>query len=462
MAADNEARLRREIESLRREVEEQKRQLQERSSPHVVLGEGRPPHPSRSALWLIAAAAALVVVAAFFAGYIPRQRRVEAIAAEALSHQQAEASVSVVSARRAPVASELELPGNIQAVTEAPILARADGYIRKRSADIGDRVKEGQLLAEIEAPELDNQVRQARASLQQVQAAAEQASANFAQGKTNTELARVTAARWGNLAAKGAVSRQENDQYQAQYQAQLANLDALTKAIAAARSNVAAAQASLARLEDMQSYKMVKAPFAGVITLRNIDTGALITAGSTLLYRIAQTGTLRTYLNVPQGESPSVRAGQTARISIPDIPGRLFSGVVTRTASALDPSSRTLLTEVQVPNADGALLPGMYAIVDLSSPRRNPPLVIPGDALVVRADGTQVAAVGADNVVHYRRIDVGRDYGDKVEVLGGLAEGDRVVVNPGDTAREGARVKAIPLAEKPSRAPQRPPAQSGK
>lgn len=427
---------------LRGEIAELKRQLAE----HKKL---QPARPARRTLFTMAALIVLAIAGAFLGGYIPRQRREAVLFTEARAAVDSLPVANVVRVERSSPKSELVLPGNIQAVTEAPILARASGYIKRRLADIGDRVSTGQLLAEIEAPELDQEVRQAKAALQQVQSAVEQTLANLEQGKTNQELARVTAVRWANLALKGAVSRQENDQYQAQYKAQSANVQALEKAVAAARNNVAAAEANVARLTGLQGYKQVRAPFAGVVTLRNVDVGALITAGNTMLFRIAQKNVLRTYVNVPQANSVSVRAGQTAQLTIPDLPGRRFTGTVTRNASALDPSTRTLLTEVQVPNTDGMLLPGMYAIVDLTASRKDPPLLIPGDTLVVRSNGPQVAIVEGDHKVHFQPIQLGRDYGDRLEVLSGLEEGAEIVVNPSDFIREGAKVNPVMLAEKP-------------
>ena len=198
---------------------------------------------------------------------------------------------------------ELVLPGNIQAVTEAPIVARAEGYVKTRYADIGDRVTAGQLLAEIEAPDLDQQVRQAQAAVTQSQADLERASAALEQGKANESIAKLTATRWDNLVKRGAVSKQENDQYQAQYQAQSANVKALEKAVDAAKGNISAMQANVGRLTEMQNYLKVRAPFAGVVTLRNVDVGTLVNTGSTMLFRIAQTNLLRTYLNVPQASA---------------------------------------------------------------------------------------------------------------------------------------------------------------
>jgi RND family efflux transporter MFP subunit len=435
-------------EKLRREIEDLKRQLKEqKSSPHGSA-HGALWHPSGLTIAAIFLALTALLVVAFFAGYIPLQKRNAVIRNLAQEQEQALPRVEVVQVGFSSRKSELELPGNIQAVTEAPILARADGYIKRRMVDIGDRVKAGQPVAEIEAPELDQQLLQAKASLQQAQAALEQALANQQQGKANQELAHVTADRWKNLAGKGVVSRQENDQYQAQYQAQTANLQALDKAISAARSNIAAAEANVARLDEMQGYRVVKAPFEGVVTLRNVDVGALVNAGNTLLYRIAQTGTLRIYVNVPQTNASSIKPGQAAQLSVSNLPGRRFTGTVARTANALDPTSRTMLVEVQVPNNDGALLPGMYAQVDLSSARAQAPLLIPGDALIVRADGTQVAVVRPDHSVHFQKIEVGRDFGDRLEVTSGLREGDTLVVNPSDVVREGVKVNTVPANQK--------------
>jgi RND family efflux transporter MFP subunit len=356
--------------------------------------------------------------------------------------------VNVEKVQRSSGQSNLVLPGNIQAVAEAPVLARASGYIRKRNVDIGDRVTAGQVLAEIEAPELKQQIRQATASIDQAHQTVQQAQAAVVQGKANANLARVTRDRYETLFKQNVISRQDFDTRQAQFEASEANVEALEKAIGAAQSNAAAAEANLARLNELLGYQQVRAPFAGVITLRNVDAGALVNEGNTMLFRIAQTDRLRTYLNVPQADAESVRVGQTAKLTIPDLAGRTFSGTVARTANALDPATRTLLVEVQIDNTKGSLMPGMYTQVELAVPRKNPPLLIPADTLVVRADGPQVAMVGSDAVVHYARVQLGRDLGDRLEALGGVAEGDRLVVNPGDVVREGVKVKAVDSPEK--------------
>src|ERR1019366_1735335 len=301
-----EERLRKEVEDLKRQLHKQKGLVH--GSSHSALA--KPWHPSALTIWSLFLGVIVLIVVAFFAGYIPLQKRKALVGSQAQEQEQALPRVEVIEVGRSSRISELQLPGNIQAVTEAPILARADGYIQRRLVDIGDRVQAGQPVAEIEAPELDQQVIQAKANLQQVQASLDQALANEQQGKAN-----------------------------------------------------------LARLDQMQAYRVVKAPFAGVITLRNVDVGALVNSGSTLLYRIAQTGTLRTYVNVPPTNASSMRPGQPAPLSVTNLPGRTFVGSVARTSNSLDPTSRTLLVEVQVPNPDGALLPGMYAQVDLSSSR---------------------------------------------------------------------------------------------
>src|ERR1019366_3371739 len=407
----------------------------------AARGAPPPAGPSRLILLAIALLLVVLVVAGFFAGYLPRRRRESVLAAEPKIAVDTLPVVNVQTVKRAEAKSSLVLPGNIQAVMEAPVLARASGYIKRRYADIGDRVKEGQVLAEIDAPELNQQIRQAKATVDQANSTIEQAQAALQQGRSNENLARVTAQRWENLSKKGVVSRQENDTYQLQWAAQQANVQALEKAVAAARNNASSVEANVARLNDLLEYQTVRAPFAGVITLRNVDAGVLVNEGNTLLYRIAQTDRLRTYLNVPQADAGSVRVGQQAVLVIPDLPGHGFPG----------PATRTLLVEIQVPNPAALLMPGMYAQVDLSVPRKDPPLLIPGDTLVVRSDGPQVAVVEPDGRVHFARIQLGRDFGDRLEVLSGLEEGQQVVVNPSDAIREGAKVK--PVAAPQTKAP---------
>jgi RND family efflux transporter MFP subunit len=424
------------------EIEELKRKLREqhRGGAHGPRGHRR---PSAATLWTLAILFIAILAGAFFAGYLPQISRQTALAKEAKESSAALPLVNVMEVKQASGKSELVLPGNIQAVTEAPVLARASGYIKKRYVDIGDRVKDGQLLAEIDAGELDQQVQQALASVELTRSSLEQATANLQQGKTTAEMSRLTYERWNALVQKGAVSRQDADTYKSQYEASGQSVQALEKAVSVAKSNIAVAEANLGRLTEMQGYLKVRAPFDGVITLRNVDTGALVNDGSTLLFRIAQTDRLRTYVNVPQADSTSIRVGQQAQLKIPDLPSKSFTGTVTRTANSLDPVTRTLLAEVQVANANGSLLPGMYSEVNFTTPRKEPPLLIRADALIVRGTGNTVAVVGEDNVVHFQQVQVGRDYGDQLEIVGGLEMGQRVVISAGDVVREGAKVKPV-------------------
>jgi len=430
-------------QQLRRQVEDLKRQLREREE-----GRSGPPserwHPSGITISALLLGAVVLLVGAFLAGYIPFQRREASVLAEAQEREKGLPRMEVMRVGRSSIQSNLTLPGTLQAVTEAPILARADGYLKSRLVDLGDRVRAGQPLAEIDAPEVDQQIRQSEAAVEQAQAALEQAQASLEQGKANRELARVTAERWKTLAAEGVVSQQENDQNQAQLASQSANVQALEKAVSAQRSNIAASQANLARLQDVQSYRVVKAPFDGVITLRNVDVGALVSTGTTLLYRIAQTHTLRTYVNVPQDNANSVHAGQPSQLTLSNFPGRRFPGAVARTANALDPASRTMLVEVDVPNPGGVLFPGMYAEVNLGNARPNPPLLVPARALIIRSDGAQLAVVQKDGIVHLQKIAIGRDYGDRVEVVQGVEEGTTILAAPGEIAQDG--VKIVPVS----------------
>ncbi len=438
------------MSDLLRENEDLKRQLQELKTAGNGASPGGLPakvwRPSAITIWAIFLTAVVLVVVAFFSGYVPLWKRRDLIASEAREQERALPRVEVIEVGHSSNKSVIELPGSIQAITEAPILARADGYLQRRMVDIGDRVRTGQSLAVIDAPEMDEQIRQAKANLLQAQAAVDQAAANYERGQADEDLAKVTAQRWSSLSAKGVVSRQENDRYQSEYRSLTAAAKALEKALAAQRSNVAATEANLARLDQVQSYRLVKAPFDGVITLRDVDVGALVNAGNTLLFRIAQINILRTYLNVPQANASDVQVGQTARLSVSNLPGRQFAGEVARTASALDPASRTLLVEVRVPNPGGALLPGMYARVALIGARSNAPLRVPSDALIVRGEGTEVAVVRDGHTVHLQKIEVGRDYGDHLDVVGGLSEGQTIIANPGDVVREGLQVQPVPIA----------------
>ena len=433
-------------ERLRQEIEDLKRQLHGQRSPH---SPSKLWHPSALTIWALLLLLTVAIVGAFFAGYIPLKKRNALIVSEAREQQQALPRVEVIQVGRSSSKSELLLPGNIQAVTEAPILARADGYIKRRLVDIGDRVKAGQTVAEIEAPELDQQVSQARAAVEQGQATLSRTQHVLAQSVANLDLAEVTVKRWKALVDRGVVSKQEYDQQNANYEAQRAAMESARSDVRAAEDSIRGSQHNLERLINLQSYKKIVAPFSGIITARNVDIGALINSnGTTPIFRIAQIDVVRIMVDVPQRNAPFIKVGEPAQVTLQEFPGRKFTGKVSRTANALEANTRTLPTEVQVPNPNGALMPNMFAQVNLVSAQVLPGILIPGDALIVRSNGTQVAVIESGNRVHLQPVELGRDYGAELEVRSGLSPGQYVIVNPSDDAREGAEVH--PIQAKPA------------
>jgi membrane fusion protein, multidrug efflux system len=329
-------------------------------------------------------------------------------------------TVSFVTIHRNAKPRELILPSNIVAVEQATIYARATGYVARWLVDIGDVVQEGQVLAELATPDLDQQLAQARQQQNQAQA--------------NFEIARVTAQRWMELVEKKVVSKQEDDEKQSAYQAAAATLNA--------------AKANVEILVALQAFKNVTAPFAGRITSRAIDVGTLVSAGSgsvgTVLYTLAKTNPLDIFVTVPQTNVPSIHAGLAVRLLAPEYLDRVFEAKVIRTAGALDPASRTLLTEVEIPNDDGALYAGMYAQVKFTLQDQTNPLTIPANTFVFKTEGSQVAMLTKGNKIHWQKIQTGRDFGTEMEVLAGLEENAQVVVNPTDDLTEGLPVQAKP------------------
>jgi RND family efflux transporter MFP subunit len=289
--------------------------------------------------------------------------------------------------------------------------------VRKWYTDIGAKVEAGQLLAEIETPEIDQELNQARAAAQQAAA--------------NSELAHATLKRWQELVEKKVVSSQEFDERKS--------------ALDARQADLTAAQANVARLEKLQGFQKVAAPFAGIVTARNIDNGALVSAGnggqSAALFHVAQTDTLRIYVTVPQTNARSVTPGQSAAVSFREIPEKTFDAKVVRTAGALDPASRTLLTELQVANSDGQLFPGMYAEIKFAFPQDPRTLLVPGNAVMVQSDGPKVMTIDAKQTIRTRPVKLGRDLGDKVEILSGLNPAEPLVANPSGSLHEGVEVK---------------------
>ena len=328
----------------------------------------------------------------------------------------------------------VSLPATTSAFAAANIFARASGYIEKRYVDIGDRVKEGQVLATIVAPELDHQIAQAQATLLQLQAALNQSIAN-------RDLAQDTWNRDSPLVKQGWVTPQQGvvDQQ---------NLKAQQAAVGVAQANVTAQQAQIGVLSQQKIYQRVVAPFDGTITQRNVDVGTLVQADAvsgTFMFTIMQSNVLRTQVYVPQSEAFGLGPGVKAEIHVPEIPGRVFPGTVTRIADALQPGTRTLLTEVDIPNPDGLLTPGIYCTIDLNIPRKVPGLMISSDALIFNSGGLQVAVVD-DGVVRLRKVSVTRDLGKQVEVSEGVKPGDRLILNPPVELADGAKVAPEPVA----------------
>ncbi|MEH1793464.1 efflux RND transporter periplasmic adaptor subunit [Nostoc sp.] len=375
-------------------------------------------------------------------------------------------SVNVMTPRRATGISNLELPGSVVALNQTTVYARSTGYLRRWYADIGDRVRAGQLLAEIDSPDIDQQVLQAKAELIQAQANVLQSRASLAKGvsdlkqaRANLLIARQSWERWQVLVKQGAVAQQDADTKYATYQANLANVEAAQNTVSSdsanvkvAQANTYAIQANFQRNTILQSYKKVTAPFAGVVTARNVNTGVLITAGSgstntgnTSLYTIAAYDALNVNVNVPQSSSALLNTGQTAQITVRELPQRVFTGKVVRTSNAIDPNTRTLLTQLKIDNLDGALRPGMYASVKFAINRTNPPFVVPDSVLVIDAKGTQVATITKNQTVHYQKVAVGRDYGTEVEITSGLTGNESLIANPTVDETEGLRVQ--PIAE---------------
>jgi RND family efflux transporter MFP subunit len=353
------------------------------------------------------------------------QRRAELRALAADTERQAVPKVAVIHPTAGASQEDLVLPGTLQAYVESPIYARTSGYLRRWYHDIGSRVRKGDRLAELETPEVDQQLAQARADL--------------ATAKANANLAQVTATRILEVLKTNGVSRQEADTAQGELEAKKA----------AAES----AAANVRRLQETESFKHVLAPFDGVVTRRNVDIGTLVNAGnggqSQQLFSLAQTDPIRVYVSVPERYAPSIRAGAAARLVLAEYPGREFQGQIVRSAEAIDPGTRTLLTEVNVANREGVLLPGGYAQVHLQVNATGQGLQVPVNALLFRSEGLRVVVVDPEHRAHLRALTVGRDYGTALEVLDGLTATDWIVLNPADSLEEGQQVQPAETATSP-------------
>ncbi len=378
---------------------------------------------------LLASGVLVLLVASLVVGLWQHYGRYSQAMATAAEQRDFVPLVRVQEVRASDEIMLVTLPATTLGFETANIYGRASGYITKRLVDIGSRVKVGDLLVEVTAPELDHQIAQAEATLAQ-------ANATLAQTEVNRELARVTADRSTTLAPQGAASRQQADNDRLAYRAQ-------QQAAVAQEATVKAQQAQLMVLRQQKIYQRVVAPFDGVVTQRNIDVGSLVQAdagGGTPLFAMVHSAVIRIQLYVPQDQSFGLTPGAGAAVRVPEIPGRTFPGTVTRIADALQPGTRTLLTEIDVSNDDGTLRPGIYCTVELKIPRRTPSLIVPSPAIIFNHAGLQVAVV-EDGTVHLRKIEVVRDLGTEVEASDGVAAGQKVILNPKVGLTDGSRVR---------------------
>ena len=364
------------------------------------------------------AAVVVLVLLAIGAGRTVFSRMANARVLETGAAEQARQYVKTVQAKRGAAGQSLALPGTLQGFVQAPIAARASGYLKRWTKDIGSKVRQGELLAEIETPEIDQQLSQAIAAREQL--------------ASSLALARSTVERWEGLRKKDVVSQQD--------------LDERRSAVAQSQANLAAADANVQRLRQLESFKRVVAPFDGVITRRNVDVGDLIEAGgaaSRPLFLLSQTDSLRVYINVPQAYAQLIKPGQEVSVTQAELRGRTFRGQVARTAASIDAATRTMQIEVSLPNRDGALLPGAYVQVSLPL-QASGSLTVPTNTLLVRAEGTMVALVDAQGRVTLKRVSVGRNFGETFEALDGIDDTDRIVLNPPDWLADGQVVVLAP------------------
>lgn len=393
--------------------------MKEGGSRMETQGGPRPEKGTRLFKFLAGGAIVLVILGAFTLFQRRTQYRALAENTEALAIP----TVAVIHPTAEVAQEDLVLPGTLQAYVESPIYARTNGYLKKWYHDIGTRVPKGELLADIDTPEVDQQLSQSRADLNTSQA--------------NANLSKITATRYEELIKTDGVSKQEVDNAVGDYEAKAAT--------------VKSSEANVRRLEELESFKHVYAPFSGVITKRNIDTGTLINAGNggsqQELFTLAQTDPIRVYVSVPEMYSPSVRGGLGAFLELAQYPGQSFQGKVVRTAEAIDPNSRTLLTEVDVPNKNAQLFPGGYAQVHLQVKVAASRVQVPVNALLFRSEGLRAVVVDANHKTHLRPLTIGRDYGTTLEVLQGLEPTDWIVLNPADSLDEGQDVRVKQVAQ---------------
>lgn len=413
-------------------------QIEAEPKSHAPAHHGAPRPPARRGFGALAIVAFLVPAAGVLGGlyYVGRGPRIERQAALDSESEAAAVRlprVNVATPHRRDKPADLTLPGDLRAFQDADLYARTNGYVKRYLVDIGETVEVGDLLAEIDTPEIDQELKQAQATLEQAKA-----SRNLTASKL--DLAGLTLKRSRTLAGRGVETQQALDENEAAFKVAEAT-------VLAADAEVHARESAVRRLVELQKFQKVFAPFHGVITARNIDVGDLISVGmSQPLFRIAEMDRLKAYVNVPQTHVTAIGVDRDAEILVREFPERQFVGKVTRTAGAIDQASRTLPTEILLPNPDGALYAGMYVKVRFAG-AGGQPLLIPATTIVINADGTRVAVVGPDGTLNYREVHLGRDYGPEVEVLTGLEGTERLVTNPTENLVEGIKVEVAAPAE---------------
>ena len=387
------------------------------------------PKVSGGAVVVIAVVVLVLFGGLFLLGWIPHRHRLAEAAADAKEAVEARPIVDLITPKRSDPTVDLMLPADVQAYQQTSLFARTSGYLKPLSAgiDIGAEVKAGQVMAEISAPEVDAELEQAKASLQQ-------ASVTVERAKKENAFAKGTYDRYTGLSKTGGVTEQQLEEKRVAWSISESSLKA-------ASSNVAVADAAVKRLSATQAFQQIVAPFDGVITARNFDSGALISAtGAREMFRLAQNDKLRVFVNVPQTYATDVRNGQEAELYVRNAPGKAFKGIVARSSEAIDPNTRTMRTEVDIPNGDRWLKPGMWGQVRFKIHQTQPPVVVPTSALIFGSDGMKVATVEAGDKVKFKKVVVGRDFGSEAEVASGLDGTERVVSNPGDRLADGVEV----------------------
>src|ERR1700730_14629652 len=405
-------------------VLEQKRQAPAKSSPHV---QQERKEQGRSSLFVVLVVVVILLLVAGGFTLLQRRSQYKALAKE--TETLAVPTVSVIHPLAASDSEDLVLPSTLQAYVESPIYARTSGYLKKWYHDIGTRVRKGELLADIDAPEVDQQLAQSRAELGTAQA--------------NQNLSQITSSRYEGSLKSDSVSKQEADNAAGD--------------LSAKRANTQSAEANVRRLQETAGFKHIYAPFSGVITRRNVDIGNLINAGNggsaQLLFTLAQTDPIRVFVNVPEVYAPSIHKGLAAYLELAQYPGQKFQGTVARTADSIDLNTRTLLTEVDVPNKTGQLLPGGYAQVHLEVKVTGARMEVPVNALLFRSEGLRAVIIDENHKTHLQPLAIGRDYGTTLEVLQGLKATDWIVINPADSLDDGVQVKVKQIAQNAAPAP---------